>query len=201
VSDLDGAPWWFRPPITGAKRFGSGFTGAVALIGSSYAPPPKGTRALAFEDAADNGRVAFGDGSANHLIVKVVTLRADNKVAVTQPSNDKLKLKLAVKDGVFSGSFFDVASRRSRSLQGVLFQKQNIASGFFLGDTQSGFVTLARSDDVPNATDIEAHTNSEQPAVIDVLAGIDDPDAGRFSIESFTQPSHVARSPVSSFRF
>jgi hypothetical protein len=190
VSDFDGTPCWFRPAIAGAKRFASGFSGTVVLIGSSYVPPPAGTRALAFEEAADNGRVAIGDGSADDLIVQVVTLGADNKVAVTRPSTVKLTLKLAVRNGLFRGSFFDVASPRSRSFQGVLFQKQSIASGFFLGDTKSGFVTLARSDDVPNVTDIETSTGFEQPAAIDVLAGIDDPDAGRFSVESFTQPSH-----------
>ena len=138
VSDLDGTLDWFRPMDANPKTqlFKNGFTAQLSVIGSSYRAPPKGTRALDFEPVDNNGRVAIGSGGLD-LLLNPVTLRADNKVIVSTPGADKLKLTLATATGLFKGSFSDAGNNKSRRFNGALFQKQALGSGFFLVSTKA----------------------------------------------------------------
>jgi len=45
--------------------------------------------------------------------------------------------------GTFSGSFIHPVTHFSTKIQGVLFEKQNIAGGYFVNHTQSGAVSLS----------------------------------------------------------
>jgi hypothetical protein len=61
---------------------------------------------------------------------------------VSQKTNP-VKFSLNSSSGLFKGSMKDPASGNTVSFQGVLFEKNNVGLGFFLGGSQSGTVSFA----------------------------------------------------------
>ena len=59
------------------------------------------------------------------------------------PNTKKLAVKVVPSTGLTTGSFYDSALRKTRKLQGVVLQAQGEVSGFFLGDTNSGELSLS----------------------------------------------------------
>jgi hypothetical protein len=88
----------------------------------------------------DNAFVTFTGGDLYAPFTNEVALAEDNKFVNLSPNN--LTLKISLPNGSFSGSAADPATGRSVSFKGVVLQRQNRASGHFLGPTQSGKVSL-----------------------------------------------------------
>jgi hypothetical protein len=61
---------------------------------------------------------------------------------IVEKSANALKLSLSASSGLFKGTIKD-ANGRAVPFEGVLFEKNNIGVGFFLGADQSGAVTFA----------------------------------------------------------
>jgi hypothetical protein len=70
------------------------------------------------------------------------TLGAGNSLAVLSPGADELKLTIDLSTGTFTGSFFDIDAKTTRLFGGVVLQTENEGSGFFLGNEQSGVISL-----------------------------------------------------------
>lgn len=132
--DLSGTLSWIKPAGS-SKLYPGGFTNGVTLAGSQYAPPGAG-RVLDL----DNAFVTFTGGDLYAPFTNEVVLAEDNKFV--NRSTNKLTLKISLPNGSFSGSAADPATGRSVSFKGVVLQRQNRASGHFLGPTQSGKVSL-----------------------------------------------------------
>jgi hypothetical protein len=139
-SDMNGKYHWSKPVVPTHTYFPLGFQILNAdFIGSLYVAPPSGTRALdGFTDTADNGRVTLQEGSMLGDIVRTVTYNADNKVTVSNPGREKLKIKIDPATGAVTGEFFHPVSGVLTSIQGVLFQKQEIGVGRFKGTSVPG---------------------------------------------------------------
>ena len=137
VSDLGGTLTWLKPATATSKIYPHGFETQVGLIGSAYTAPAHGAPALVVSNANCNLLVAAGDGNLSSFVSNTVTL--NSKIT---PCTNTVKLAITPGSGLFSGSFLNPANRKSVPFKGVLFQKQNLGAGFFLGSNQTGFVTL-----------------------------------------------------------
>ena len=157
LSDLDGDVNWFRPANAKAKTFALGFTNQIALIGSKYVTPPKGTAALQFGPTVGALTVSIAPVPS---LAKAVSYSTNNKVTVTEPGADKLTMSVSAAKGLFAGGFVEVTANKKRKFSGVLFQKQQLAAGFFLNSTEGGTVELAAP---PLSTTITVVKNGTMP--------------------------------------
>jgi YD repeat-containing protein len=131
TSDFAGDLDWLKP---------GAFTNKLQAIGSRYIAPPKGQRVLNFANTSPNAHLTTTAGNIAPPLDKAVTLTTANKIEVSAFQPERLKLSIKVPTGVMSGSFLD--SGKTRKLNGVIFQKQNLGSGFFLGTSESGLFEL-----------------------------------------------------------
>ena len=99
--DMDGTLNWFKPQTSGAF-FPTPFATQANLYGSLYVKPAPGERVIALT----TGTVTFNAGDlANPPLENTVTLGTNNKITVTVPGPDKLKMSISTSNGLFSGSF------------------------------------------------------------------------------------------------
>ncbi len=155
LSDLDGDVNWFRPANAKAKTFAQGFANPISLIGSKYVTPPKGTAALQFGPTVGDLKVNIDPVP---LLGKAVSYSTSNKVNVTNPGADKLTMSVSAAKGLFTGSFVEVTANKKRKFSGVLFQKQQLAAGFFLNSTEGGTVELAAPPVSTTITSVKSGT-------------------------------------------
>jgi hypothetical protein len=129
---------WIKAPRAAAKFYPDGFGLQRILSGSSYRPPTNGTdRVLTFT----MGGVEFSAGNLAEPFENEVTLGDNNKV--TNLGANPLKLTISPASGLFSGSVTPPNATRSLPFKGVLHQKGNYGSGFFLGTDESGRVKFS----------------------------------------------------------
>lgn len=128
ASDFSGPMTWLKPATTGPLYPGQFFT-KPTLLGSKYDVPATNQRALAFLNKVPNAIfTASGASLQVDPLMRDITLDIKNKF-ITPVDAAKLKLTLTTPSGAISGSFVDGTA--TRTLGGVIFQEQNIASGFF----------------------------------------------------------------------
>jgi YD repeat-containing protein len=137
VSDFAATLDWQKPATTG-PIYPAEFATELDLLGSKYARPAKGHRVLELTNASPNARLTTTGGNSVALD-KLVTLDIRNKIAVTTPGADALKLSISLPTGLLRGSF---VAGKARKLQGVIFQEGNRGAGFFLGTSESGIFEL-----------------------------------------------------------
>jgi hypothetical protein len=140
--DIDGTAAWIKPVAPKDKVFQQGFTASLSAIGSVYSKPAANTRALGFSNASPNSTVATNGGNLVTELQDETTLGAGNSLAVLSPGADELKLTIDLSTGTFTGSFFDIDAKTTRLFGGVVLQTENEGSGFFLGNEQSGVISL-----------------------------------------------------------
>lgn len=145
VSDLDGTVDWFRPPNPMAKIFADGFASQTMMIGSTYVRA-SGEPALAVPPVEENVVVNLGEGDLDSELQKSGTLETNNRFVVPNANDEKLKVSITSSSGAFRGSFVHPVTGRKTLHSGVVFQKQNLAEGYFLGIDQSGFVSVVPTD-------------------------------------------------------
>ncbi len=146
VSDLDGAVNWFRASSSTAKIFAGGFDSETTLIGSGYTKP-SGAPVLSVPAGEGNVLLNFGDGNLESELQHPATLEANNKFVINQASNEKIRVSISAVSGSLKGSFVHPVTGRPTNHRGVVFQKQNLAEGYFLGDSQAGFVSVVPADE------------------------------------------------------
>ena len=135
---------WFRPANPKAKTYVNGWPDGIELdcLGSHFAVQ-KGVAILPGLD--QNGDIEFSLGAGN-LTTDPTNLNAmvspKNKVTFVSPPAD-LKPKVTIStSGLFSGSFVHPVSHKSTPIQGVIYQKEGFAEGYFIGPTESGDVSF-----------------------------------------------------------
>lgn len=132
-TDINGNVDWFKPAAAGGL-YPAGFTNAAEAVGSAYAFT-KGVPVLNFS----TGLLSLSNGNLIGSIFNQFTLDSASKITST---NSTLKLTITTVSGLFKGSIANPSTGKSITLNGVVLQKQNSGSGFFLGTTQAGRVTL-----------------------------------------------------------
>lgn len=138
VSDFAGTLTWIKPITTGPFH-PAGINTKLTCIGSKWIVPPAGQRVLTVAATSPNLTFTASQGNLGAPVTTQFTLDATNKFVVPATSA-KIKLSLAATTGVVTGSFADGTA--TRTVGGVLFQDQNVGSGFFPGSTVSGLIQI-----------------------------------------------------------
>lgn len=150
LSDADGLDLhWFKP-ASKAAQYPAGWASGIQLdlLGSKYqvpvAPPAQSVFPNLPPGNPGNFLAAFADGNLPPAgLMDVLNISTADRVTVLPPTSDKLKLTITRSTGLIGGSFFDVTSGKSRTVHAVVFQKRGFGSGYFLGTTESGSISLA----------------------------------------------------------
>jgi len=140
TSDVDGSVLWVNP---GSKAYSAGFQGTLSVIGSAYVPPRNGNRVLALFNVEGNGQFTASNGVLTNPFSEIITLDANNTVTPLVIGADKLKLSIVPSTGSFTGSFIPTGQSKPATINGAVFQKQDVGFGYFLEGGQSGAVMLA----------------------------------------------------------
>lgn len=163
-SDLSAAVDWSRPSNRKSKLFRLGFVVEdAALLGSVYTAPSDGERVLSgFDSAPGNaGTVAFLEGNlkqsaSDKQFTEPVTLSPRNKVTFTGPNRNKAALTIDSASGGLAGSFIHPLTKKKTTFKGVVFEKQQLGAGTFVGSViggttspQTGTVTLTPNEPAP----------------------------------------------------
>lgn len=125
---FDGQCVWIKP--SGAGVFPQGMTKGVNVSGSFFKAP----------SAFGSSQVILSGGGLPSPITNSVTWQANNKIV----GGSGLKLSVNASSGLFQGTV-TVGPGKGGTVpfQGVLFEKNNVGLGFFLGSGESGTVSFA----------------------------------------------------------
>ncbi|HZL44116.1 MAG TPA: Ig-like domain-containing protein [Verrucomicrobiae bacterium] len=130
-SDIGGQLTWFK--LAHARPFyPAGFTNQIDAQGSLY-QFINGVPVLNFTD----GQVVFANGNLAEDFTNQIVLTADSKVT----SANGLTLTISKPNGLFRGTVVNPATRKPIAFKGAILEKQNVASGLFLGTNQTGRVS------------------------------------------------------------
>jgi T5SS/PEP-CTERM-associated repeat protein len=138
-SDFDGTLQWSRPQTARDKTQTAGFFTALSTVGSRYLPPPVQPSVLIMPSGAT---ASLEDLELAPPLIKNLTLTSTNKFVVTDSAADKFSLQVRTADGLLSAAFVHPNTLRSTKARGVIFQKQNRGSGFFLRPGLIGSVEI-----------------------------------------------------------
>jgi len=130
---FDGGSVWIKPAGISAI-YPQGLSVGVNVSGSHYKTPPS-------YRAFGSSKVILNGGGLAAPVTNSVTWGSDNKVS--NLSGNSLKLSVTPTTGMFQGTV--ATGNGTVSFQGVLFEKNDVGLGFFLGSEQSGTVSF-----VPN---------------------------------------------------
>jgi hypothetical protein len=128
---FDGPGVWLKPAGV-STIYPQGVTMGVGVSGSHYKAPPS-------YRAFGSSKLILSGGGLGSPITNSVTWGSDNKVS--NVSGNPLKLTVNTSTGTFQGTAG--SGQGTVSFQGVLFEKNDVGLGFFLGSDQSGTVSFA----------------------------------------------------------
>jgi hypothetical protein len=138
-SDFDGLVRWSRPPTPQDKVQSAGFLAILPTIGSRYLAPPARNAIL---DLPTGGTVTLSDADLSPGLSRSVTLMPPDKFVVTNAGPDGLTLRGAAASGLLFPQFTHPVTGLLTTGRGVVFQKQNFGSGFFLRPGRVGSFDL-----------------------------------------------------------
>jgi hypothetical protein len=131
-NDISGRLSWIKLAQTTGPHYPNGFTNITQVIGSSYAFT-NGVPLLNFSD----GQVSLMNGNLSENFTNQVVFEANK---ITNLSGNQLTLTITSGSGLFKGSVVNPVTQLAIPFSGVIVQKQNFGSGYFLGTNQSGRV-------------------------------------------------------------
>ncbi|MGO9243332.1 MAG: choice-of-anchor tandem repeat GloVer-containing protein [Verrucomicrobiia bacterium] len=134
---LTGPVYWFKTAASGDQFYPAGFSTTNSLTGDIYVPPAAGGPSV-----AATGQLTLGGGNLTSKIVISVSISAKGTGTASPVGSNDLKLKVAPTTGALSGSFLDPTVGKAVKFEGLLLQSSGAASGYFLGTSESGFVTF-----------------------------------------------------------
>lgn len=143
MSDLDGGIVWKKAARPADPLYAAGFTAALPVVGSRYAAPAPGRRALDPAAPSLAATAALGDGNLSEPISVGTVVTAANRIVMSTPGAPNLSAAINPANGVVAGVFLHPGSKRARAVRGAVLQKQNAAFGFFPGVDESGYFSLA----------------------------------------------------------
>src|SRR5262249_12299978 len=135
-ADMNGQLTWIRPTLPTAKIYPEGFAYQADLAASRFVRPSPGGQVLALTDA----NVSLSGGGLSDNLAAPISIGPNSRVK--NLVGDHLNMSFSGGNGIFKGSVLPPGSRRSVGFSGVVFQKQNAAYGYFLGQGDSGTVTV-----------------------------------------------------------
>jgi hypothetical protein len=160
VSDAAGVDVrWFKPATSNAGIYPDGWIDGILVdcFASKYLRPVEGsgTNVLQIAGASsptvNNVLVSLADALMADPLESAASMNAASAISNFSSgpgSAENFKLVVNVATGTFAGSFsYPILNIPMTSFNGVIFQKQNFGSGYFLGGPagtrrQSGFVSI-----------------------------------------------------------
>ncbi len=170
VSDADGVFQWIKLSDTREVMHSGGFDLWAQVIGSRFAPPASGLRALSqLADQEFNitfNFVGAGLPQPSGHSIRVGSWKRDDTLVHYGP--ETLKATINRSTGGMVGSYVDDASGRSVAFTGVAFQKQGLAAGCFVTGNKDGSVIVLPDTTFPYPGSESAGPTSlpEAPATI-----------------------------------
>ena len=142
VSDVDGALRWVKNPNAADRSYSAGFSLAPGLVGSLYAPPAAGTRALGqLANQHYNARLSLaGTVLPNGGLAKTLSWLSTNALAYYGP--ESLAATVVPSTGILTGSYYDPAIKLTVPFGGAVLQKQGLAGGNFLVSYKAGYLLI-----------------------------------------------------------
>jgi uncharacterized repeat protein (TIGR03803 family) len=134
---MGGTVYWFKGPGSAGALYPKGFSTALSLTGDIYVPPANGGSSV-----MAIGQLTLGGGNLTSNIVISVSINAKGTGTASPIGSNDLKLNVAPTTGALSGSFLDPTIGKAVKFEGLLLQSSGAASGYFLGTSESGFVTF-----------------------------------------------------------
>jgi hypothetical protein len=135
TEDMEGEFRWIKPALAATRFYSNGFARSAALSGSRYVAP--GTNNVLH---LTEGLLTFSGGNLEVPFTNHITLGPGNKIASTELN--KVTMTFALPTGQVSGTAAVPGASKVLSYRGVVHQKQQRASGFFLGTDQGGRMAL-----------------------------------------------------------
>jgi uncharacterized repeat protein (TIGR03803 family) len=134
---LSGTVYWFKESGVAGALYTNGFSTALSLNGGIYVPPASGGPSV-----EATGQLTLGGGNLTSNIVISVSISPTGTGTASPVDSNDLKLKVAPTTGALSGNFLDPTIGKAVKFEGLLLQSNGAASGYFLGTSESGFVTF-----------------------------------------------------------
>ena len=91
---------------------------------------------------AGNRQVTLGGGNLASSLMETIQVTDIGNVTVSSANAENLQMAVDPTTGQFSGSFTHPALNKAIKFNGVLLQLDGSGSGYFLGNSASGFVVL-----------------------------------------------------------
>jgi glucose/arabinose dehydrogenase len=145
ISDLDGEWRWVKlPGAPPATRYADGIDETRSVVGSVYAAPAPGERALAgLADAFHNIWLRFSGANVSALegqdvlaLDRVATWTGSNAVLYFGP--ERVTLSFNPRNGLLGGTFSDARTGVNVAFGGAVLQSQNLVTGASQGPAESG---------------------------------------------------------------
>jgi hypothetical protein len=134
VSDFDGRLSWNRPLDPRAALFPFGFRQTIGTVGSQFVAVD-GQQVLDLVGAGPNAELTLigaGLGLGTPSIGPLDLLwDTSNRTSYVQVRSERLDLRVNKRNGLISGRYSDRETNVSAKIGGVVFQKQNIATGIY----------------------------------------------------------------------
>ncbi|MGV3755430.1 MAG: PQQ-binding-like beta-propeller repeat protein [Verrucomicrobiota bacterium] len=138
-ADLHGSLHWVRPSTTGTNANALGFQRTLTAIGSKYATPARKQTVLGWSD----GLLGLQGGGLPDLIAFKLQLKENHDAVLPEVQPEILNLKINAENGLFTGQFIHPDHEKPVPMEGVLLQKQNYGTGFFLTPKGNGSVFIS----------------------------------------------------------
>jgi hypothetical protein len=135
---------WIKKGGAAGKLYASGFTNVVTVQGSRWVAPSPGQAALPFTTDAPGELQIFG-GNLDDPLTFIVSIGANNGLDNVPAgfSTNSLTGSINPKTGLLTVVFGNGKGKATTTGTGVALQYSTNAFGFFLGNTNSGAITLA----------------------------------------------------------
>jgi hypothetical protein len=144
VSDFDSLDMtWFKPMDLTRNSYPGGWPNGISadLVGAAFFGAPV-LPGLAPPSANGNSMITFSGIGLGSTLEKSLNIDRRSRVKVAGVDDDRLKLRLSARSGVFAANLHDAAGRKRVNGVGVVLQKQGLGTGFFLEDGKSGGILL-----------------------------------------------------------
>ncbi|MEA3208023.1 MAG: hypothetical protein QOE70_1080 [Chthoniobacter sp.] len=139
---------WFKPAnAPGETYYTAGWPAGITvdLLGARYVGAP----VLPGLNATGDAKISFADGDlpvnpVNRTLGDNIQIDpATNKAAVAGANPSAIKITVAAKTGIFSGTFLPTGAAAANAFKGVFVQRATpFAAGFFSGATKTGAVSI-----------------------------------------------------------
>jgi hypothetical protein len=140
VSDFNGLLQWLKPANSRDRLYPNGFQIQQTAVGAVYDKPDRGEFAMDSLTVATDNLAVFltGGGVENLPAVIPATWAKTNRVTYVKSAREAFSFVVTSKTGAVRGSFSDPVTKVRVSFGGVIYQKQNLISGAFVGKGETG---------------------------------------------------------------